>query len=135
MCREQAHGELQGQRVTGEERVRMQDALQRLNNLDNASDSSSGSCSDADEPGAGVTGSGPLSKKQRQTMEALAEKLEQVRLPVVSAIVRRQMQTVEVLPEHLEQVWVSVIFDAARSHVRISAAMAESGAPRAPRHL
>ena len=86
MRREQAHGELQGQVVTGEERVRMQEALQRLNNLDNASESSSqsdledpeGESEDPESSEAGGSGARPLTKKQRQDIEALAEKIEQV---------------------------------------------------------
>ncbi|KAK9853612.1 hypothetical protein WJX84_000043 [Apatococcus fuscideae] len=72
--REQAQGELQGQTVSREERARMQDALQRLNNLDNASETSSeqGESSEQEE-----NSSAPLSKKQRQAVEALAEKISQ----------------------------------------------------------
>ena len=80
LCREQAQGELQGQVVDGEERIRMQEALHRLNNLDAASDSST----DSDEAHEGMQGgeevsnSAPVRKRQRQTVEALAERIEQV---------------------------------------------------------
>ncbi len=80
-CRDQAQGELQGQMVSGEERVRMQEALHRLNHLDDASESSGGSEDDSDEFHEGADGqaAATLRKKQRHALEALAERIEQVR--------------------------------------------------------